>query len=111
MTATCLTTIFFAEAEAVDAEDTARTNCLVTKAMVQRWRRRRPRRRLGDPAEKAEQRCTSNPQTSGGRDPGGPASLRAPGRAVTSPADGAGPAPAGLQVAGCGEAVLALQRV
>ena len=51
MTATCLTTIFFAEAEAVDVEDTVRTNCLVTKAMVQRWRRRRPRRQLRDPAK------------------------------------------------------------
>lgn len=36
MTVTCLTMIFFAEAEAVDEEDTERTNCLVTKAMVQR---------------------------------------------------------------------------
>lgn len=36
MTATCLMTIFFAVAEAVDEEDTLRTNCLVTKAMVLR---------------------------------------------------------------------------
>jgi hypothetical protein len=36
MTVTCLTTIFFAEAEAVDEEDTERTNCLVTKAILRR---------------------------------------------------------------------------
>lgn len=36
MIATCLMTIFFAVAEAVDEEDTLRTNCLVTKAMVLR---------------------------------------------------------------------------
>ena len=35
MTVTCLTRIFFAEAAAVE-EDMERTNCLVTKAMVQK---------------------------------------------------------------------------
>lgn len=48
MTVTCLTTIFFAEAEAVDEEAMARMNCLVTKAMVRkrkgRWSYRRRRR-------------------------------------------------------------------
>lgn len=42
MTATCLMTIFFAVAEAVDEEDTLRTNCLVTKAMVLRATRSGP---------------------------------------------------------------------
>lgn len=52
ITVTCLTMIFFADAEAADEEDTERTNCRVTKAMVQGQRRRRrhdpaklPRRR------------------------------------------------------------------
>lgn len=35
MTVTCLTRIFFAVAAAVEEEDMERTNCLVTKAMVQ----------------------------------------------------------------------------
>lgn len=40
ITVTCLTMIFFAEAEAVDEEDTERTSCRVTKAMLQTQRRR-----------------------------------------------------------------------
>lgn len=66
MTVTCLTTIFFAEAEAVDEEDTARTNCLVTKAMVQRRRQGQPQ---PDP-EKASPHGTSNHSTSGDEGPG-----------------------------------------
>lgn len=46
ITVTCLTMIFFAEAEAVDEEDTERTNWRVTKAMLRTQRRRRR-----DPAE------------------------------------------------------------
>lgn len=64
MTVTCLITIFFAEAEAVDEEDTARTNCLVTKAMVHR--RRRQGQRRPDAAKAPQRGPRSQPTSEGG---------------------------------------------
>lgn len=88
MTVTCLITIFFAEAEAVDEEDTARTNCLVTKAMVHRRRRRQGQRQPD--AAKAPQRGPRSQPTSGG----GAQAARRPrvlGVAVTSRRRGGDP--------------------
>lgn len=64
MTVTCLKTIFFAEAEAVDEDAMARRNCLVTKAMVRRRRRRRKGRwRLRNKRDKNRQEGACNAPT------------------------------------------------
>lgn len=104
MTVTCLTRIFFAEAAAVEEEDMERTNCLVTKAMVQEgegsdrhktWRRsnlhtaqeRAPSRRQGAGAQAPARPERRRDVIDGGAWPRGPLSplAEAPGTAFERP--------------------------
>ena len=74
MTVTCLTRIFFAEAAAVDEEDMERTNCLVTKAMVQ-TAKAATATRPGREDTRTRHRQSSE-QTSGGGNPEAPPPAR-----------------------------------
>lgn len=95
MTVTCLTTIFFAEAEAVDEEAMARMKCLVTKAML---RKREGRRSRGDGGQRRDKgnKQGKNGEVTAARPPAARGLLRAEAQAAPPPgAPGTSPARAG----------------
>lgn len=85
MTVTCLTTIFFAEAEAVDEEAMARMKCLVTKAML---RKREGRRSRGDGGQRRDKgnKQGKNGEVTAARPPAARGLLRAEAQAAPPPA-------------------------
>lgn len=85
MTVTCLTTIFFAEAEAVDEEAMARMKCLVTKAML---RKRAGRRSRGDGGQRRDKgnKQGKNGEVTAARPPAARGLLRAEAQAAPPPA-------------------------
>lgn len=85
MTVTCLTTIFFAEAEAVDEEAMARMKCLVTKAML---RKREGRRSRGDGGQRRDKgnKQGKDGEVTAARPPAARGLLRAEAQAAPPPA-------------------------
>lgn len=85
MTVTCLTTIFFAEAEAVDEEAMARMKCLVTKAMLRKSEGRRSRGDGGQRGDKGNEQG-KNGEVTAAHPPAARGLLRAEAQAAPPPA-------------------------